>query len=107
MGRLLTLLPVLFVLWLPFAAAGAMTIPVSLLGLLVWTVCGLKPVYDYTKNLLGGMDRAAGSLMGLDARYTISAHCGVNPKLFLLRVVLDKLAPGHCAGAAEKEGLRA
>lgn len=90
-------LAVLAILWLPFSIACALAIPVSLAGVLAWS-------QGYGKNLLGGMDRVLSGLLGLEARYTVSAHCGVG-KLPWLRKVLDTIQPGHCEGAARNEGL--
>ena len=105
MKRLVTFLGSIAILWLPFGLACLAAVPVALLGLLVWLVSA--HAYDYTKNLLGGMDRCASGLLGLEARYTVSAHCGVMTRASLkpLRFVLDVIAPGHCEGAAKKEGL--
>ena len=86
------------ILWLPFSLACLVAVPVSFVGIAVWS-------QGYGKNLLGGMDRTGSGLLGLDARYTISAHCGVNPRLKPLRILLDLIQQGHCEGAARKEGL--
>jgi hypothetical protein len=95
----------LVLLWLPFGLACLVAVPIALTGLLAWLASARA--YDYTKNLLGGMDRCAAALLGLEARYTVSAHCGVltRPWLGLLRALLDAISPGHCEGAAHKEGL--
>ena len=88
------------ILWLPFSLACLVAVPVSFVGIVVWS-------QGYGKNLLGGMDRTGSGLLGLDARYTISAHCGAMSKPYLrpLRFFLDLIKPGHCEGAARKEGL--
>lgn len=105
MKRLATFLGSLALLWLPFGLACLLAVPIALAGLLAWLVSG--SAYDYTKNLLGGMDRCASGLLGLEARYTVSAHCGVlrRPWLRPLRTLLDLIAPGHCEGAAKQEGM--
>lgn len=104
MKRLSDFLATIVLLWLPFGLACLLAVPIALLGLLVWL---LTKRTDYTKNLLGGMDRCASGLIGLEARYTVSAHCGVltRPWLKALRTFLDAVSPGHCEGAAKKEGL--
>jgi hypothetical protein len=103
--RLITFLGSLAILWLPFGLASLLAVPIALAGLVTWLASGRA--YDYTKNLLGGMDRCASGLLGLEARYTVSAHCGVMTRAWLkpLRALLDVIAPGHCEGAAKQEGL--
>lgn len=88
------------ILWLPFSIMCLMAIPVSFLAVLAWS-------QGYGKNLLGGMDRTGSGLLGLNAKYTISAHCGAMSKPYLLplRMLLEKIQPGHCLGAAKNEGL--
>lgn len=105
MKRLITALASLAILWLPFGLACLLAVPVALLGLLVWLLSARG--YDYTKNLLGGMDRCASGLLGLEARYTVSAHCGVMTRAWLrpLRALLDAISSGHCEWAARKEDL--
>jgi hypothetical protein len=105
MKRLGTFIGALALLWLPFGLACLLATPIALAGLLAWLASARA--YDYTKNLLGGMDRCASALLGLEARYTVSAHCGVltRPWLAPLRTLLDAISPGHCEGAAHKEGL--
>jgi len=107
MKRLTTFLASLVVLWLPFGIATLLAPVIALLGLLVWLTTA--KTYDYTKNLLGGMDRCTSGLLGLEARYTVSAHCGALTKPWLrsLRTVLDQISHGHCEGAATREGLTA
>jgi len=104
MKRLITFLGSLLVLWLPFSVASLGAPLVSLAGLTAWALTGLDGPYRYTKNLLGGMDRAGSGLLGVDARYTISAHCGTG-RFPALGRFLDWVSPGHCRGAAVKEGL--
>jgi hypothetical protein len=107
MKRFVTFLASLAILWLPFALTCVIAIPVALIGLLLWVITGADAPYYSTKGLLGGMDRAAAGLLGLDPRYTVSAHCGVMTRIYLrpLRRFLDLVAPGHCTGAAVNEGL--
>lgn len=88
---------VLAVLWIWFALACLAAVPVSFVGVMAWS-------QGYGKNLLGGMDRCTAALLGLDARYTVSAHCGVG-HLPWLRAILNFIQPGHCEGAAKNEGL--
>lgn len=87
----------LAILWLPFSVACLLAVPVSFVAVMMWS-------QGYGKNLLGGMDRCAASLLGLDGKYTISAHCGVG-RLPWLRPLLELIQPGHCEGAAKNEGL--
>jgi hypothetical protein len=104
MPRPLTALLAGVLLWAPFTVASLAAAVVSAIGLTLWAALGDTRVYAYTKNLLGGMDRVASAVLGLEARYTVSAHCGTG-KLPLLRKLLDRLFPGHCLGAARNEGL--
>lgn len=106
MKRLLTFLGSLLILWFPFSVGCMLAAPISLAGLSAWALTGSGWAYAYTKNLLGGMDRACAGLLNLDAKFTISAHCGVGA-LPALRRFLDWVSPGHCAGAAANEGLTA
>lgn len=91
---------VLVILWAPFSLMCLAAVPVSFAGVLLWS-------QGYGKNLLGGMDRTGSGLLGLDARYTISAHCGSgeHPWLKPLGFLLDLIQKGHCEGAARNEGL--
>ena len=100
-----TVIASMMLLWLPFGTACLLVPAIALAGLLVWLATGKG--YDYTKNLLGGMDRCTSGLLGLDSRYTVSAHCGAMTRAWLrpLRAGLDVIAPGHCAGAAIHENL--
>ena len=110
-----TFLATALVLWLPFALACLAAVPVAATALLAWLATAVigdqadcsQALYRYAKNLLGGMDRVLSGLRGLDARYTLSAHCGVATAcdLVLVRRVLDAISAGHCAGVAQREGL--
>ena len=107
MKRLNTFLLSVGLLAIPFGLACAAAAAVALITLLLWAVSGAQSLYVYTKNLLGGMDRTTAGLMGLDAKFTVSAHCGALTRDFLkpLRNFLDWVSPGHCEGAAKNEGL--
>lgn len=62
----------------------------------------------YAKNLLRAMDRLGAALFGASGMYTVSAECGARTDCALCMLVcklLDWIQPGHCAGAAKKEGL--
>lgn len=91
---------VLFVLWLPFSLAAIVAIPVSFIAVFF--------EWDYAKNILRAKDRMAAALLGWSGRYTISAECGADLDCAPCRAVcwlLDWIDPGHCAGAAKREGL--
>jgi len=88
----------LFVLWLPFSLAALVAIPISLIAVFV--------EWEYAKNILRAKDRAAAALLGYSGKYTISAECGRSECRLCKWVCgfLDLIQPGHCDGAALKEG---
>lgn len=89
----------LLVLWVPFSFAAIVAIPVSLVA--VFTE------WEYAKNILRAKDKMAAALLGWSGRYTISAECWKS-ECRLCKFVcafLDLIQPGHCAGAAKREGL--
>lgn len=90
-------LAAIIILWTPFSLACLIAVPISFIGILVWS-------QGYAKNLLGGMDRVLSGLFGFNSKYTLSAHCGTG-KLPLLKVILDTIQKDHCEGAAKNEGL--
>lgn len=89
-------------LWLPFSAACLAAIPVAL-----WAVLAEENVY--AKDLLRAMDKVMAALLGWGGRYTVSAECGSRQSACafckLVCWLLNKLDPGHCEGAAKREGL--
>lgn len=95
------LLAVLIVLWLPFSAAAIVAILVSLVAVFV--------EWEYAKNILRAQDKTMAALLGWTGRYTVSAECGAGkePCRFCRWVcaLLDLIQPGHCAGAAKREGI--
>ena len=93
-------LAALLVLWLPFAVLSIVAIPVAL-----WALATGEWVY--AKNLLRAMDKVAAALFGWTGYYTVSAECGASSCVFckVICAGLNLLDPGHCAGAAQREGL--
>jgi len=90
----------LLVLWLPFSAAAIVAIPVSLVAVFV--------EWEYAKNILRAKDKLAAALLGWSGKYTISAECGARTDCRFCSAVcwmLNIIDPGHCAGAAKREGL--
>jgi len=62
----------------------------------------------YAKNLLRSLDRLGAALVGFSGAYTVSAECGARTDCAVCMLVckfLDLIQPGHCVGAAKKEGL--
>lgn len=90
----------ILLLWIPFTIGCIAAGVVSLLAILFdWT--------DYGKNVLRAMDKTLAAVLGFSGFFTLSAECGVsNEKPWVwLRWLLDRIQPGHCEGAAIKEGL--
>lgn len=89
----------LLVLWVPFSFAAIVAIPVSLVALFT--------EWEYAKNILRAKDKMAAALLGWSGRYTISAECGKSECRFCKVVCkfLDMIQPGHCEGAAKREGI--
>lgn len=97
-------LAVLIVLWLPFSVAGDLAQIVTLAVILF----GGKAVQQgYGKNVLRAMDKVLAALCGFSGFYTFSAECGIATvqPWATVRRLLDFIQPGHCEGAATKEGL--
>ncbi len=89
----------LFILWLPFSLMALVAIPVSLIA--IWF-----EDWPYAKDILRAMDKLGAAVMGWSGRYSVSAECG-RSECRLCRVLcwlLDLVQPGHCKGAAEREG---
>lgn len=88
-----------FVLWVPFSIAALVAIPVSLFALVF--------EWEYAKNILRAKDKLAAALLGWSGKYTVSAECGVSDCKACKAVcwLLNFLDPGHCEGAAKKEGI--
>lgn len=102
MSRLPAMLVALLVLWLPFSVTAILAVVLAPLALLVdkWT---------YGKDLLRAMDKLGAALLGWGGRYTVSAECGsrrADCRLcrFVCRL-LNVIDPGHCVGAAKREGV--
>lgn len=89
----------LLLLWLPFSIAAVLAIPVAL-----WAL--VTEEWEYAKNILRAMDCTTAALFGRSGRYTVSAECGASDCVAcrLLCRFLDLIQPGHCAGAAKREG---
>jgi len=101
MSRLPAMLVALLVLWLPFSATAILAIALAPLALLV-------DEWKYGKDLLRAMDKLGAALLGWGGRYTVSAECGsrrADCRLcrFVCRL-LNVIDPGHCVGAAKREG---
>lgn len=95
-------LAALLVLWLPFAVLSIVAIPVAL-----WALATGEWVY--AKNILRAKDKIAAALLGWSGDHTISAECGADTGCRFCRVVcwlLNKIQPGHCEGAALREGTK-
>lgn len=98
--KLLRILVALLVLWLPFSLAALLAIPVSFIAVFTER--------EYAKNILRAKDKLAAALLGWSGDHTISAECGADTGCRFCRVVcwlLNKIQPGHCEGAAKREGL--
>lgn len=91
------------ILWLPFSLAVLLAVPVSFVAIFA--------AEQYAHQLLKAMDKVMAALLGNSGLYTVSAEGGVaEPKCgfcaWVCRNVLEHIQPGHCAGAAQREGLR-
>lgn len=97
---MLTKLAIILVLWLPFSIGCLVAIPVSLFAILV-------EENTYAKNCLRAMDKTLAAVLGFSGYFTLSAECGVafSAPWNQLRYLLNLIQPGHCEGAAKKEGL--
>jgi hypothetical protein len=101
MSRAPAMIVALLVLWLPFSLTAILAILLSPLALLMdeWT---------YGKDLLRAMDKLGAALLGWGGRYTVSAECGSRKaECRLCRFIcplLNVIDPGHCKGAAKREG---
>jgi len=94
------LLVVLLVLWLPFSIAALIAIPVSFVATFI--------DWEYAKKLLKLLDKVMAALLGWSGEYTVSAECGKS-NCFLCKwlcTLLNTIDPGHCEGAAKREGLQ-
>lgn len=92
------ILVAIFVLWLPFSLGALAAIVVAF-----WAI-----FFDwgYAKKLLKLLDKLCAGVLGFSGEYTISAECGRAECRFCKVVcwLLDFIQPGHCKGAAEREG---
>lgn len=97
--KLAKFLVAMLVLWLPFSVLSVVAIPVAL-----WALSTGE--WEYAKNILRAMDCTTAALFGRSGRYTVSAECGASDcaACRLLCRFLDLIQPGHCAGAATREG---
>ena len=94
-----------------FVAIGAAGLVVWLFA--AWRACwriayGIKAEeYAYAKNVLRAWDKLAAAVLGWSGGYTVSAQCGRSVCAFCTVIcrLLDAINPGHCKGAAEREGL--
>lgn len=102
MSRVPAMIVALLVLWLPFSATAILAVVMAPLALLV-------DEWAYGKDLLRAMDKLGAALLGWGGRYTVSAECGSRKaECSLCKFVcklLDLLDPGHCKGAAVREGV--
>lgn len=92
---------IILILWLPFSIGCAVAIFVSLASVLL-------EENDYASDVLRAMDKVLAAVLGFSGFFTLSAECGVatTQPWVLLRKLLDALQPGHCAWAANHEGLK-
>ncbi len=92
------ILVALFVLWLPFSIVAILSVPISLIAL-------ITDEWPYAKKVLKAMDKLMAAILGWDGTYTISAECGRSSCTFcnVICWILNKIQPGHCVGAAERE----
>lgn len=96
----------------PLAAFFLLAIPFGLTAVLAALAAPAAALFygvsDYAKNLLRAMDRLGAALLGFSGRYTVSAECGSRTDCKACALVcrfLDLIQPGHCAGAAKREGI--
>ena len=102
MKSVLRVLVALFILWLPFSLAVLLAIPVSLVAVFI--------EWGYAKKILKAKDRVFAALIGWSGDYTVSAECGSSKDCAFCKAVcwlLNWIDPGHCEGAAKREGLSA
>lgn len=94
----------LLLLAVPF---GLTAILAAALGLVIWPWYGRVA---WVNNVLRTMDMLGAAVLGIgDGRHTVSAECGARPDCKLCALLcrfLDLFQKGHCAGAAEKEGIK-
>lgn len=91
-----------FLLAIPFSVTAILSVPVMLV--MAW----FYETSTYARNLLRTADRFGAAFLGFSGAYTVSAECGARTDCALCMLVcrlLDWVQPGHCAGAAKKEGL--
>lgn len=93
-------LAIVLVLWLPFSIGCLAAILTSLVAIAM-------EENEYGKNVLRAMDKVLAATVGFSGYFTLSAECGVTESQpwLGLRKILDMIEPGHCEGAAIKEGL--
>ena len=75
---------------------------------LVFPVAWFLDEVEYAKNLFRALDKTTAALLGCSGRYSLSAECGAAAGGWKarLRPAIDwLLEPGHCDGAAKREGL--
>ena len=84
-------------------------LPPAIIGVLVAPFAALLDEWDYAKDLARAMDKLGAASLGWGGDFTISAECGSRrARCRFCRVVcrvLDWVQPGHCGGAAKREGL--
>lgn len=92
-------LAAILLLWLPFSMTSVLAVPIALFAIAV-------EENVYAKDVLRAMDKLGAALLGWSGRYTVSAECGAHPCRFCTLVcwLLDRFQPGHCKGAAAREG---
>lgn len=103
-------LSVLLVLWLPFSLAALAAVGITF-GVIA--VGDKEQQQGYGKDVLRAMDKVLAVVVGYSGAYTFSAEIGMadasrNRFGFTyswVRKALDIIQPGHCEGAAKKEGL--
>ncbi len=94
----------------PVSAFFLLAIPFGLTAIIAAAIAPVAAwfygVSEYAKNLLRAMDRLGAAVFGFSGRYTVSAECGASDCAVcrLLCRFLDLIQPGHCAGAAKREG---
>lgn len=94
-------LAIIVVLWLPFTLGCLAAGVVSLVAILF-------DAEPYGKDVLRAMDKTLAAVLGFSGYFTLSAECGVatTQPWTTLRWLLDTIQPGHCEGAAVKEGIK-
>lgn len=93
------ILVALLVLWLPFSLLALASIPVAFVAVLFDEM-------PYGKDVLRSMDKLGAAVLGWSGRFTVSAECGASECRFCKAIcaLLNRVDPGHCKGAALKEG---